>query len=106
MIRINDSSKIERIISELESREQRIEEIFQETNGNMERINDTDIWTGLAQKEFSRKYGELASNYDNIEKSIKTYIKLIRQAVEDYKEIEARTSRDIETNSVTLDVNS
>ncbi len=56
MIKINSSENIERIIIEIEKREKRIEEIFNETNANMETINDTEIWTGLAQKEFSGKY--------------------------------------------------
>ena len=106
MIRINSSENIERIIIEIEKREKRIEEIFNETNANMETINDTEIWTGLAQKEFSRKYGQLASNYEAIQESIKTYVKVIRQAVEDYKEMDLQRSKDVETNNVTLDVNS
>ena len=72
----------------------------------MEIINDTEILAGLAQKEFSRKYGQLASNYEAIKESIKTYVKVIRQAVEDYKEMDLQRSKDVETNNVTLDVNS
>ncbi|MBR4261288.1 MAG: hypothetical protein IKQ33_05000 [Clostridia bacterium] len=72
----------------------------------MEIINDTEILAGLAQKEFSRKYGQLGSNYEAIKRLLETYIKLMRQTVEDYKEADRQTSRYIKTNSVQIDVNS
>ena len=85
---------------------ERIEEIFRNTTANMQTIDDTDIWTGLAQKEFSNQYRKLASNYGTIQSSMSTYINLMRQTITDYKELENQRRIDIENNSTDLDVNS
>ena len=106
MIKINDSGQYERIIGELEVRKQNIDAIFQEVTANMATIDDTDIWTGLAQKEFSNKYKELASNYEVIKNGLNTYTRFLRNIIEGYKEQERQAQKNIESNSVKLDVNS
>ena len=106
MIRINDSDKFERIIGDIENSAKRIDEIFQETTSNMETIDDTEIWTGLAQKEFSMKYKELSNNYGIINNSLKIYTNFLRQTVIDYKKSELQTFKNMENNNVQLDVNS
>ena len=106
MIEIKDSQKFESIITNIEQSKQRIEEIFRNTTTNMQTIDDTDVWTGLAQKEFSNQYRKLASNYGAIQASMNTYINLMRQAITDYKELENQRRIDIENNGTDLDVNS
>ena len=106
MIRIKDSGRCENIINNIEVSTQRIEEILRETSTLLKKVDDTDTWTGLAQKEFSNKNRELESNYSAINNSLRTYVGFARQVIEDYKEVEGQTNRNIETNSVQLDVNS
>ena len=106
MIEIKDSGKYESVITKIESSKVKIEDIFRNTTANMETINDTEIWTGLAQKEFSNQYKKLASNYGAIRESMETYIKLMRQTIEEYKAIENQRRIDVETNKTELDVNS
>ena len=106
MIIINDSEKFESIINNIDNSSKKIEEIFNETSANMETVNDTDIWTGVAQKEFSNKYKELSNNYEAINNSLKIYINFLKQTIADYKELETQTNNDIETNNIQLDVNS
>ena len=106
MIRINDSAKFENIIANIENSERVIEEIFEQTTSNVGRVNDTDLWSGIAQKEFSEKYNKLSTNYEPIKESLKTYIKFLKQTIADYKEYEEQARTDIEKNNVQLDVNS
>lgn len=106
MIRINDSEKFESIVSNIENSEKAIEDLFQETTTNVERVNDPEIWSGIAQKEFSNKYKLLSNNYDPIKESLKTYIKFLKQTIADYKEYEEQTRNDIEINNEQLDINS
>lgn len=106
MIRINDSAKFESIVNNIEVSSNNIEQLFQRVTENMKKIDDTDIWTGLAQKEFSIKYNDLASNYSAINSSLDTYISFMRQTLEDYKEFENQTYKDVDTNNVQLNVNS
>ena len=72
----------------------------------MDTINDTDIWTGLAQSNFSSKYKELSSNYETINNSLNIYINFMKQTVKDYKQHESQTMTNMETNNIQLDVNS
>ncbi len=106
MIVINDSDKFEKIISNIEASKANIEEIFKETTGNMERINDTDSWKGLAQKRFSEKYNTLSNNYEPISNSLNIYINFMKQTIADYKEFEEQAMKDVEKNSTELNVNS
>lgn len=106
MIVIKDTNRYESIVNEIEASKNNIEKIFEKVNANMKKIDDTDTWTGLAQKEYSSKYNELASNYEPIKRSLETYIKFMRQTETDYKEIEMQARRDIDTNRNNLDVNS
>ena len=106
MIVIKDTSRYESIVNEIEASKNNIASIFEKATENMKKIDDTDTWTGLAQKEFSNKYNQLASNYDAIKNGIDTYIRFMRQAEADYKEIELQTRSNVETNGNQFDVNS
>ena len=106
MIKINDSNKFENIINKIEQSTNRIAEIMEKENTNMEKINGTEIWSGVTQEECYNKYKQLSGNYDNINKSLKTYIGFMRQTVNDYRSIENKLDSDINTNSNDLDVNS
>ncbi len=106
MIRINDSDKFESIVSNIENSKKEIERIFKETTNNIERTNNPEIWSGIAQEEFSNKYKLLSSNYEPINNSLDIYIRFMKQTIEDYKEFEEKTKSNIEKNNIELDVNS
>ena len=75
MVIINDENKFENIILSIETEAQKINEIFEKNNNIIDKINGTDEWNGIVQEEFINKYKELSSNYNNINESLKTYIK-------------------------------
>ena len=106
MIRITNSSDFERIITNMELHLKNVETIFQNETNNMERINATEIWTGDTQEVIYNKYQELKENYNPIIESLGTYIKFMRQTIEDYKKLENKIGNDIDINRVQLDVNS
>ena len=106
MIRINDSGKFESIIGNIEQSANKIAEIFERANTNMEKINGTDTWSGPTQEECYNKYKELSGNYGNINKSLTTYVNFLRQTISDYIKTEHALGSDINTNANNFDVNS
>ncbi len=66
MISISDSNSFENVISKMETSNNNIKEILEKVNVTTSKVDDTDIWTGLAQKEFTNKYNELKSDYDDV----------------------------------------
>lgn len=96
----------ENIILDLERRKENMRNIFDRADKNIERINETDVWTSPAEREFYSKYKELSSNYNEIINGINSYINFLRNALSNYKTLENTTNQDIDSNSTTLDVNS
>ena len=50
----------ENIILDLERRKENMRNIFDRADKNIERINETDVWTSPAEREFYSKYKEQA----------------------------------------------
>jgi uncharacterized protein YukE len=105
MIVIKDSGKFSNIIMSMEKSSNRIKEIFDKVNSNMETINGTDIWSGKTQEEFSKKYKELSSNYDVINDSLSKYIQFMKTTLDNYVALENKIGNDADRNNNTLDVN-
>lgn len=99
-------SDFENIINDLESRKEKMKNIFEMSNTNVERINETDVWTSPTEREFYSKYNELSSNYSVIIEGLEKHIKFLRNTLNSYKTNEETRRSDIVSNSVTLDVNS
>ena len=105
-ITINDFDRIESIIETLRGIEQRIEEIHEAENNNIERINRTDIWTGKTQEKTYEKLFELKEDHGPIEEMLKEHILFLTKAESDYKTLELKLEKDIEENGNNLTVNS
>lgn len=106
MITIKDSNEFENVISNLENSYIRIIDILNRQNATMERVNDTDVWSGLTQSTVCTKYEQLSNNYQTISNSFTTYLNFLRQTINDYKTLENKIDSDIQNNSESLDVNS
>lgn len=106
MIRIDNSDEFERIISSMTLHLKNLETIFENETNNMERINETEIWTGETQREIYNKYQELTKNYPPILEGVKTYINLMQKTIDDYKKLDTYRDNVANENSTELDVNS
>ncbi len=72
----------------------------------MEKVNDTDVWSGLTQSTVCTKYEQLSNNYQIISDSLVTYINSLTSTLNNYLAFEAKTDSDAEENSTSLNVNS
>lgn len=102
---ITDSNRYEEIINELEASSERIRNIIEKEKKNVERINETDTWSGTCAKSMYNKYKELNSNYSLIEYSLEIYNKFLRKTLEDYRRIEEELNKNMEEMASNLDVN-
>lgn len=104
-IYIKDFDSYENIINKFEESLTKITEIFNKQNQNIEKINKTETWTGIAQENTYKKYKELESKYGNIEESLLTCISFMKKTLDDYRNIEEQFNSDLENNSIELNVN-
>jgi len=103
---ITDSAKFEEIITSFESSFKIIQDIIAKEYKNVEKINETEVWSGPSAKSMYEKYKELNSNYKLIEYSLDLYAKFMRKTLEDYRRIDEETRKNIDDMASNLDVNS
>lgn len=103
---ITDSNAFQEVITSFESSKEVLKELFQRQNNNVERINETDAWSGAASKAMYGKYKELNSNYNHISYSLDLYIKFLKKTLEDYTRLEEEINKNMENVAHSLDVNS
>ena len=89
---ITNSSEFEQVISVFESTLSDIKKSFENELKITAAIDDNEIWKGEANKAFTKKYGELAKNFQVIEDSIEVYIKFLKKALQDYEEMDKKIS--------------
>lgn len=95
-ILINNTMEFEKEINSLQSSLSRIKDIFQKENVNMNKIDNTDIWSGKTQQSITEKYDELKENFPVIEESLENYIKFLRLTLENYKNTEIKINTNID----------
>ena len=105
-ITITDSDKFSEVINSLEASYNKIKEIKENEKINKELINETDIWTGTAQKSMYNKYDELINIYDQVDYSLDIYIKFLKKTLEDYKLINDEINRNVDLLEKEFNVNS
>ena len=71
----------------------------------MEKIDNTDTWTGEVQKKIYAKYNEISNCYNPIVESLETYIKFLENVVSNYKRFEENVNNNLENNFDELNVN-
>lgn len=103
---ITDTAQFEEVIKSLESSYSKIKDIFTEEKSNKELINETDTWSGNAQKAMYEKYTKLSDNFQDIETSIKLYIVFLKKVLEEYTTIDKEISKNLDILENELEVNS
>ena len=105
-IEITSPEAFQEVISSMETSYNNIKNIIDKEKKNVERINETDVWTGKAAETVYEKYKLLNSNYDQIDYSLDLYIKFLKKTLEDYLRLIEESGKNIEGMSTSLDVNS
>lgn len=105
-ITITNSDEFEKIITKIEISRQKIANIFFEDTQNIEKIHETEIWTGKAQDSLYRKYKELEKNFSPIDETLQIYVSFLNNALNSYKKLEQKTINNMDINNQSLDVNS
>lgn len=103
---ITDSAKFQEVIDSFEESIKKITDIFSNQVKNVERINETDVWSGKCAQAIYSKYTKLNDNYAAIEYSLRVYLGFLKKTLEDYTLIEAEINKNMENVASSLDVNS
>ena len=103
---ITDSAKFQEVINSFEASFRNIKNIVDKEKKNVERINQTEIWSGGAARAMYSQYSLLNSNYDPIVYSLDIYIRFLKKTLEDYVRIDYEISKNADDMSASLDVNS
>ena len=103
---IKNYELFENTINKIEDSYQNIMDIFEEEKIYIERINETETWTGEAQRTIYKKYKQLEKNYEPIEETLKIYINFLRNTLDSYKKLEDHLIQNLSNNNSNLDVNS
>ena len=103
-LKIVSFAEFSEAIDELTEEYIKLKDIFRNQKKNAEKINETDTWTGEAQRAMYAKYMELNSNYDPIEYSLEVFIKFLIKTRDDYTLISKAIEKNIEDFAETLDV--
>ena len=104
---ITSSSEFEGVINEFEKILLDIKKIFENELGITGTVDDNStIWQGESQKAFNSQNTELSKNYPVIVSSIETYIKFLKNALNDYEELDRKISTEADKVTEKLDVKS
>lgn len=106
IIEIKNPLEIQEAINQLKGSLNTLKDIFAKQKNNVERINETQVWSGDASKIVYRKYAMLNNNYDPITYSIDLYIKYLEKVLEDYRRMDIEIGKNLDAASDALDVNS
>ncbi len=106
MITITSSNDFENIVHNMEASNSKIASIFEETTASIAKLNTENSWEGIAQKQFISKYESLQSNYEIINNSMLKNVNFLKNIIESYKETENQINKNIDSNSLELNVNS
>lgn len=102
---ITDSNKFEELIRTLEESYKRIQDIISFETRNVERINQTRLWTGPCAASLYNKYKQLNGNYQLVDYSLDIYIRFLKKTLQDYTRMEEEVGKNIDNMATTLDVN-
>ncbi len=106
IIEIKNPLELQEAINQMKESLSKLRDIFSKQKNNVERINETQVWSGDAAKIVYRKYLMLNNNYDPITYSIDLYIKYLEKVLEDYRRMDIEISKNIDSATDALDVNS
>ena len=103
-LKINNFAEFEETISELTESYKKMQDVFANQKKNAEKVNETDTWTGKAQRSMFEKYKALNGNYDPIEYSLDLYIKFLNKTKEDYRLVNEEIAKNVDEFAQSLDV--
>ena len=91
---------------EMEKIGKNIEDIFSRVDTIMKKLHNSDTWKGDANEAFYEKYQKLYDYFPRINNGIKKYVKYLRVTSDNYSNAELLINNDVDSNIVSLDVNS
>ena len=74
-------------------------------DNSSKRFEDQEIWDGKAGESISRKIKEYKECFPTMVESLETYIKFLRETLDNYKRAEETLNKSIESNAEELNVN-
>lgn len=104
-ITLKNEKEFEDEIKKLESVRDNIKTLLDSQDSEMQKINETSVWTSDCQKELIKKYASLSSSYEDIYNSLNNYINFMYSALNRYRGINQERSYSASYNSNELDVN-
>ena len=105
-LKINNFAEFEETITLLTESYNKMKDVFDKQRKNAEKVNETDTWTGRAQKSMYGKYKALNDNFAPIEYSLDLYIKFLNKTKEDYRLANEEIAKNVDEFAQSLDVNS
>lgn len=105
-ILITSISEFQEVIDEMKSSWANLNEIFTNQIRNVDRIDETDVWSGAAARALHDKYKMLNGNYSQIGYSLDLYIKFLEKTLEDYVRLIQEQEKNVDAMASNLDVNS
>ena len=103
---MSSAEEFENRISMIREASKNIKRIFENENINIETINNTDIWYGIANQAFYEKYNDLKNNYNGIENSLDNIVRFLEGVLNSYKATNNSINNDINAMDDSLNINS
>ena len=82
-----------------------IEELFKKIDQTFNKFHNNDIWTGIANESYFKRYQTLNLIFPKVNETLDNYIKFLETTLENYKKLESTINESVDTNADTLNVN-
>ena len=104
-INISSFEGFETVINNLTKSLNTIKDALGYEDNSSKRFEDKEIWDGKAGESISRKIKEYKECFPTMVESLETYIKFLRETLDNYKRAEETLNKSIESNAEELNVN-
>ena len=83
-IEITSDEAVQNFINKLETTIPKIKEVFENENKLFDQVGDESIWKSESQKKIMESYDLLKKDYEEIDKSLNSFLKLMKETYEAY----------------------
>ena len=104
-INISSFESFETVISNLNKSLNTIKDALGYEDESSKRFEDKEIWDGKAGASISAKIKEYKECFPPMVESLETYIKFLRETLENYRRAEETINKAVENNAEELNVN-
>lgn len=101
---LKNENEFEDSIKKLNNIKEEIDKILELQNKEIDKINDTRVWTSDAERALYSKYNSLKNNYTDIDDSLNNYIKFMETTLDKYRGIDTQRNTNIDDNQNELNV--